>query len=80
MISYRKLRILVKEDRKLILSHVCKEAGVSTNLVTKINNDQSIELKSLEKICLYLGIEIEDAVEFIDEDKEDNNTIKKSQI
>lgn len=66
MISYRKLRIYCM-DHKLKLSSVIKECGLSIRITTKINNDENMELATLEKICLHLGINIEDAAEFIKE-------------
>jgi len=59
MISYKKLQhILV--DRELKLSNIAKECGVSSSVVTRINNNESVEIKSLEKICLYLNVNIGD--------------------
>lgn len=55
LISYRKLRILLM-DRGLKISNVCRACGLSTNVGTRINNDISIELKSLEAIRLFLNI------------------------
>ena len=66
MISYRPLRIYCM-DNKLKLSNVLKECGLSTRLATKINNDENMELKTLEKVCLYLDIPMECAVEFVRE-------------
>lgn len=59
MISYKKLlHILV--DRELKLTNVVKECGLSSNIATKINKNQSVEVKTLEKICLYLGVQLSD--------------------
>jgi DNA-binding Xre family transcriptional regulator len=54
-------------DRKLKPSFVCKEVGLSHNVGTKINNDENIELLSLAKICLYLDIKFDEAVDIIKE-------------
>lgn len=66
MISYRKLRIYCMDHNKK-LSNIIKECGLSTKTVTKINNDENMELVTLAKVCLHLGIRVEDAVEFIKE-------------
>jgi DNA-binding Xre family transcriptional regulator len=69
MISYEKFRIYLMR-KKLKISNICKEAGLSTNVGTKINNDESIEVKSLEKICLHMSLTPNDVVEFLpDENK-----------
>jgi DNA-binding Xre family transcriptional regulator len=52
-------------DHGLKLSNVVKECGLSMKFITKINNNENIELKTLEKICLHLGISIQEVVEFI---------------
>jgi DNA-binding Xre family transcriptional regulator len=62
MFSYRPLRIILM-DRKLKPSAVCKECGMSHNVGIRIMNDQSIEIKNLVKICEYLGITLDQAVE-----------------
>jgi DNA-binding Xre family transcriptional regulator len=66
MISYNKLLHLLV-DRRLKLSTVCKESGLSFKIVTKINNNENLTLETIEKLCVYLGCEIGDIVEFIKE-------------
>jgi DNA-binding Xre family transcriptional regulator len=61
-ISYRKLRIILM-DRKLKISTVCKACGMSHNVGCRIMNDESVELKNLAKICLYLNISLDQAVD-----------------
>ena len=66
MVSYKKLlHILV--DRNLRLTNVIKSSGVSASVVTKINNNEYIRLDTLEKICIYLNIQVQEAIEFIDD-------------
>jgi DNA-binding Xre family transcriptional regulator len=62
MISYEPLRILLMR-RKLKISNVCKACGLSTNISTRINNDISVTVESLDKICCYLGVRIEEVLE-----------------
>jgi DNA-binding Xre family transcriptional regulator len=61
-ISYRKLRIILM-DRKLKPSSVCKEVGLSHNVGRKIMNDENIEVLSLAKICLYLGVSFNEVID-----------------
>jgi DNA-binding Xre family transcriptional regulator len=63
-ISYRKLRIILM-DKKLKPSSVCREVGISHNVGRNIMNDGNIEIINLAKICLYLGITLDEAVEII---------------
>lgn len=62
MISYRKLRILLI-DRGLRITNVCKKCGLSTSIATKLNNDESVTIDTLAKICLYLDVPIQDIIE-----------------
>jgi DNA-binding Xre family transcriptional regulator len=62
IISYRKLRIILM-DRKLKPSFVCKEVGLSHNVGGKIMNDENIEVLSLAKICLYLGVSFDEVID-----------------
>lgn len=64
MISYKPLlHMLVDKDMKL--TNVVKDSGLSSNVVTKINNGESITLISVEKLCKYLNCKIQDVVEII---------------
>jgi len=67
LISYRPLKIYCL-DHKLKLTNIIKECGLSSNVVTKINQDKNIEVKALEKICLYLGIGVGEVIEFLKDD------------
>jgi DNA-binding Xre family transcriptional regulator len=52
-------------DKNLKLSSVCKEAGLSFKIVTKINNGENLTLETIEKLCKYLKCKIEDIVEIL---------------
>lgn len=66
MVSYKKLlHILV--DRNLKITQVIKACGLSTNVVSKIKRNQSVEIKTLEKICLYLEVNIGDICDIVSE-------------
>ena len=57
-------------DHKLKLSNVMKDCGLSVKYVTRFNNDENMEIKTLEKVCSFLGISVEMAVEFVREKNE----------
>lgn len=64
MISYKPLLHMLI-DKNLKLTNVVKESGLSSNVVTKINNGESITLASVEKLCKYLNCRIQDIVEIL---------------
>jgi DNA-binding Xre family transcriptional regulator len=64
LISYRPLRIYCL-DHKIKLTNLVRECGLSNSVVTKINNDINMEIKAIDKICLFLKIPIEQAIEII---------------
>jgi len=68
MISYKPLlHILV--DKNMKLSTVCKEAGLSYRIVTKIYNNENLTIETIEKLCLYLNCKIENVVEITNDSK-----------
>ena len=64
MISYKPLLHMLV-DKNLRLSNVCKEAGLSYKIVTKINNDENLTIETIEKLCKYLNCRIQDVVEIV---------------
>lgn len=65
-VSYKKLwKILI--DKNLKKTDLIKEAGVTSNIIARMGNNQYIAMESLEKICKALKCDIGDIVSF-DED------------
>lgn len=62
MISYEKLRIEMV-IRKLQWKNIIENTGLSHNVTKKLKNDEYVDLKSLEKVCLYLNVGIGDILE-----------------
>jgi len=62
MISYKKLRMRV-HDKELKWQDVKRKVGVSNDVIAKINKDDYITLKTLEKFAEYFGCDIGDLVE-----------------
>lgn len=52
-------------DRDLDRSGLKKATGVSDNVVTKINNDESISLTNLVKICQGLKVQASEVIEIM---------------
>jgi DNA-binding Xre family transcriptional regulator len=51
-------------DKQISMSSVCHNIGISHTIGSKIKLDKNIELTTLCKICLYLNINLDDAVEY----------------
>lgn len=67
-VSYKKLwKILI--DKEMKKTDLIKEAGITSNILARMGNNQYIALDSLEKICIALKCDIGDVVEFIKEKK-----------
>lgn len=66
-ISYDKLFVLLRH-RGLKITNVCKEAGLSPNVGSNISRDESVNLKSLACIALYLGVTLNDIVDIFNEE------------
>ena len=65
-VSYKKLwKILIDKDMKK--TDLIKEAGITSNILARMGNNQYIALDSLEKICVALKCDIGDVVEFVKE-------------
>ena len=63
-ISYNKLwKLLV--DKKMSKADLRKAAGISPNTMTRLRRDEEVTLTVLHKICLNLGVDIGDIMEFI---------------
>ena len=66
-ISYKKLwKLLI--DKGMLKKDLRVAAGLSTNVIAKMGKNQDVSTESLRKICKALNCELNDIVEFIDED------------
>jgi len=65
-VSYKKLwKVLI--DKEMKKTDLIKEAGITSNILARMGNNQYIALDSLEKICIALKCDIGDVVEFVNE-------------
>ena len=62
MICYKKLRVKMTEH-ELKWKDIKNILGISNDVITKINKDDYITLRSLEKFALYFKCDIGDLVE-----------------
>lgn len=66
MISYEPL-FKTLEKKKMTLTDLRKEIGVSSVTIAKLKKYQSMNLSMIEKICVALNCSIEDVVEISNE-------------
>ena len=63
-ISYDNLwKMLI--DKKMNKTQLRELTGITTNVVAKLGKNESVTLKTMEKICKALQCNIGDVVEFI---------------
>lgn len=73
MCNLRALHKAIKESNYSELE-ICQYAGVSNTVISNIRNNRNITIKSIEKICLFLGIKHLDLV--FDEESQGKKTKK----
>ena len=71
-VTYKKLFHLLI-DRGISASELTEQAGFSANILTRLRRDQYVSLDSIEKICLALNCKVDDVLEFISDEKENEN-------
>ena len=71
--SYKKLwHILL--DRDMSRSQLRKKAGISTNALAKLGKDESLPLKTLEKVCAALDCTLDDILEYVPDKETDGGS------
>lgn len=64
MIVYYRLDALLKE-RNVTKTQLCKDTGISTNVVSKISKNEVLKTDTLNRICEYLKVQPTDIMEWI---------------
>ena len=64
MIVYYILDALLKE-RNVTKTQLCKDTGISTNVVSKISKNEVLKTDTLNRICEYLKVQPTDIMEWI---------------
>lgn len=68
-VDYSKLwKVLI--DKKMNKSQLKEAAHISTNAVARLGKNECVSLDTLEKICVALGCNIEDIINFIPNEEE----------
>ena len=66
--SYKKLwKLLV--DKDMSKGDLHKASGLSSSTMTKLRKGEDVSMEALRKICICLGCNIGDIVEFAEENK-----------
>lgn len=79
MILYYKLDKLLKE-RKITKTQLCKDTGISTNIVSKISKNEGFKTDTINRLCEYLKIQPGEMMEWIpDEEYKENERIKEEE-
>lgn len=77
MIVYYKLDTLLSK-RKITKTQLCKDTGISTNVVSKISKNEVFKTDTLNRICEYLQVQPSEIMEWIP-DAEYNKANEKKQ-
>ena len=64
MIVYYKLNTLL-DERKITKTQLCKDTGISTNVVSKISKNEVFKTDTLNRICEYLHVQPSEIMEWI---------------
>ena len=64
MIVYYKLDTLL-DERKITKTQLCKDTGISTNVVSKISKNEIFKTDTLNRICEYLCVQPSEIMEWI---------------
>ena len=66
-VSYNKLwKMMI--DKKISKTEMTHLAGISTNAMAKLGQDEDVRVNILEKLCLVLDCKLDDIVEIVPEE------------
>lgn len=64
MIVYYRLDSLLKE-RNVTKTQLCKDTGISTNVISKISKNEGFKTETIDRLCEYLQVQPSDIMEWI---------------
>lgn len=79
MIVYYKLDTLLNE-RKITKTQLCKDTGISTNVVSKISKNEIFKTDTLNRICEYLKVQPSEIMEWIPDAEYNAQNEEKAKI
>lgn len=78
-VSYKKLfKMLIDRDMKK--KDFGELAGISSNTVSKLANNENVTMEVIEKICVNMGCTVDDILEFIPDQCPDDGTSKNIKL
>ena len=79
MIVYYKLDTLL-DERKITKTQLCKDTGISTNVVSKISKNEVFKTDTLNRICEYLKVQPSEIMEWIPDAEYNAQNAEKAKI
>lgn len=79
MIVYYKLDKLLNE-RKITKTQLCKDTGISTNVVSKISKNEVFKTDTLNRICEYLQVQPSEIMEWIPDAEYNEKYAEKAKL
>lgn len=79
MIVYYKLDTLL-DERKITKTQLCKDTGISTNVVSKISKNEVFKTDTLNRICEYLKVQPSEIMEWIPDEEYNAQNEEKAKI
>lgn len=79
MIVYYRLDALLKE-RNVTKTQLCKDTGISTNVVSKISKNEVLKTDTLNRICEYLKVQPSEIMEWIPDAEYESTNAEKLAI
>lgn len=79
MIVYYRLDSLLKE-RNVTKTQLCKDTGISTNVVSKISKNEVLKTDTLNRICEYLKVQPSEIMEWIPDTEYESANAEKLAI
>ena len=79
MIVYYKLDTLL-DERKITKTQLCKDTGISTNVVSKISKNEVFKTDTLNRICEYLCVQPSEIMEWIPDAEYNEKYAEKAKL
>lgn len=79
MIVYYKLDKLLNE-RKITKTQLCKDTGISSNIVAKISKNEGFKTDTLNRICEYLCVQPSEIMEWIPDAEYNEKYAEKAKL
>ena len=79
MIVYYRLDSLLKE-RNVTKTQLCKDTGISTNVISKISKNEGFKTETIDRLCEYLQVQPSEIMEWIPDSEYEKANAEKQAI